>query len=163
MLVERLGSLMDFAEDLLSGVAVMVLVAITLSVCLEVLLRYGFNSPLVWVVEITEYSLVYLCFLGTSWVLRNDDHVRVDLVMMAFSERWQHRFHVIGCLFGLAVSLVLLVFGARVTWSFYERGLYKGTVLEFPTWIVLIIIPIGSFLLCLRFCRLAVAHWRAAR
>jgi TRAP-type C4-dicarboxylate transport system permease small subunit len=33
----------------------------------------------------------------------------------------------------------------------YTRHLFKPTLLEIPTWIVLIVIPVGSFVLALRY------------
>ena len=49
------------AEDWFANLAILVLVAISLSVCLEVITRYGFNRPLRWVVEFAEYGITVNC------------------------------------------------------------------------------------------------------
>jgi TRAP-type C4-dicarboxylate transport system permease small subunit len=56
-------------------------------------------------------------------------------------------------LVSLCVALVLTVFGALATWSAFARHAFRPSMLEIPLWIVLIIIPIGSALLALRFLR----------
>ena len=52
---------------------------------------------------------------------------------------------------GLAVSLVLTAFGAIATYDHLARGIYKPSVLEFPTGVVLAAVPLGSLFLSARF------------
>ena len=49
------------------------------------------------------------------------------------------------------VTLVLTWFALIATLDAARRGVYKPTVIEFPTWIVLAVIPVGCLLLSLRF------------
>ena len=49
--------------------------------------------------------------------------------------------------------LVLLIWGVGATWEKYVTGAYNPTVVEFPSWIVLLCIPVGSLILALRFLR----------
>ena len=144
----------------MANAAIFVLVAVTAIVCLEVVMRYGFDQPQVWVVEIAEYALLYITFLGTAWTLRNNGHVRVDILVGMMGPGWRARIGVVTSLLGLGVSLVLVVFGAQATWTAFVRGAYKPTLVEFPTWLVLVVIPVGSLFLAIRFLRQAVAHAR---
>ena len=49
-----------------------------------------FNLPSpIWIVQINEYSLVWVCFLATAWVLAENKHVRVDILMTRFGQRKQ--------------------------------------------------------------------------
>jgi len=66
---------------------------------------------------------------------------------------WQRICAFLSNFISLGVAIVLMVFGASVTWTSYMRGAFKPTVLEIPTWIVLLIIPIGCALLAARFLR----------
>ncbi len=155
--------LLDIIEGALAAAAILLLVVVTLSVCLEVVMRYGFNSPLVWVVEIGEYALLYITFLGTAWALRDGGHVRVDIILGLFSQKMRRIFGVISCTLGIIISLVLTVGGAYVTWEKFTSSAYKPTVVEFPTWIVVIVIPIGSLFLGVRFLRLLVEYAKGER
>ncbi|MEQ8695869.1 MAG: TRAP transporter small permease subunit, partial [Bauldia litoralis] len=92
--MKKLLRILDRIEDAMSVGAVLLLVAITVAVCVEVFMRYVLNDPLVWVVEMSEYALLYICFLGAAWALREGNHVRVDIFLSAFSTRWRQRFGV---------------------------------------------------------------------
>lgn len=140
-----------FVEDAMAWVAIVILVFITGMVCLEVVLRYGFNAPLMGMIQVAEIGLLYVTFFGTAWALRRDHHVRIELVYQYLPPAWRTRMDVIGSLFGLVICAVLVVFGAMATWSHYVRGLYKPTLLEVPNWVVLIVIPIGAIPLALRY------------
>ena len=149
---------LDQIENAMAGAATMLLVAITGAVCLEVFMRYVVNQPLVWVVELSEYALLYICFLGTAWALRNDNHVKVDIVLIVLPRRVRHVLGVISSLLGLSIATILSIWGTLATWEKFQSGAYNPTVVEFPSWIVLLCIPLGSFFLGIRFLRNLIEH-----
>jgi C4-dicarboxylate transporter DctQ subunit len=151
--MRRFLDLLDRIESLFAAMATLILVAVTLSVCADVLLRSVFNSPLTWVVEIDEYALLYITFLGTAWALRTGSHVRVDILIGLFPPGGRRIFGMTSSLLGILVSLVLLIWGVVTTWDKFLTGAYKPTLIEVPTWIVIIVIPVGSLLLGIRFLR----------
>ena len=158
MHLKRFSRVAEKGENILAGAAMMVLGLIIFSVCLEIIMRYFFNRPLSWVVELTEYGLLYVTFLGAAWLLRNGGHVQVDIIVNSMSERWRKRCAVFSSATGLVVSLVLTVFGGVVTYDHLVRGIYKPTILEFPTGVVLAVIPLGSLFLSARFLILLLDH-----
>lgn len=147
-------------ENVLAWIGIVVLILIIGAVCTEIVLRTFFARPQVWVIEFSEYGLLYLTFLGAAWLMRHDGHVRVDLLTNALNPAWKRRLAMASEAVGCAVSVVLLVFGAIVTLDAQRRGLFKPTILEFPTWIVLAVIPLGSAVLALRFLQRLVALWQ---
>ena len=70
MNLKRFSQIAETGENILAGVAMVVLGLIIFSVCLEIIMRYFLNWPLVWVVELTEYGLLHVTFLGAAWLLR---------------------------------------------------------------------------------------------
>jgi len=161
--VKRFERWLARAEDWFANLAILVLVAISLSVCLEVVTRYGFNRPLRWVVEFAEYGLLYITFLATAWNLRQGGHIRIELVHERLSPRAQAWCDVVGSFLGVVVSLVLLVFGFLATASAFERGVHRQSLLETPVWIVLAVIPLGAALLTARYLRIFTGHVVALR
>ena len=151
MNLKRFSQIAEMGENILAGVAMVVLSLTILSVCLEIIMRYFLNRPLYWVVELTEYGLLYVTFLGAAWLLRQGGHVQVDIMVNFLNARGRKRCAVFSSAMGLAVSLLLTVFGAIATYDHLIRGIYKPTVLEFPTGIVLAAIPLGSLFLSARF------------
>lgn len=156
--MNRLERWLARLEDGCAALAMLVLVATTLSVCLEVVSRYGFNRPFIWVVEYTEYGLLYMTFLAAAWNLREGGHIRIELVHERLSARAQAVCDVSGSFLGLAVSLVLTIFGFLATQSAFERGLHRTSLLETPTWIVMAIIPVGGLLLAARYLHVFAGH-----
>ncbi len=160
MFFDRLGRFLHILEDIFAFLAIAILVTVTLGVCTEVVMRYAFNSPIYFVVELSEYALLYITFFGTAWVLRENGHVRIEIFLAALTARWRHRLGLLSASFGIFVGLVLLIFGASRTLDAFERGLFRATLVEFPLWIVLLCIPIGGLLLFGRFTQRFIAHWR---
>jgi C4-dicarboxylate transporter, DctQ subunit len=140
-------------ENLFGALAIAILVAAGILICVDVLLRYAFNHPLVGSIEVIEYALVYITFLGASWAVPRGAHIDIDVCVQSMPKSWQRVCALLCNLVSLAVALVLTIFGASTTWTAYARHMFKPTTLEIPTWIVLVIIPIGCALLALRFLR----------
>jgi C4-dicarboxylate transporter DctQ subunit len=144
-------------ENVFGRLAIAVLVGCGVLICIDVALRYVFNRPIVGGIEIVEYALVYITFLGASWAVPRGAHIDIDVCVQAMPKFWQRVCAFLSNFISLGVAIVLMVFGASVTWTSYMRGAFKPTVLEIPTWIVLLIIPIGSALLAARFLRETIA------
>ena len=82
-------------------------------------------------------------YLGAAYTLRENAHIRVDVVTIRLKERTQIYLRAI-------TSCLSIVFGAVLTWKttelvFYYReiGQQAMSVLETPTWIPAIIVPVG--------------------
>jgi len=82
---------------------------------LEVILRYVFNFGFRWIEEITTFSFVYVAFLGASIVLKEEAHMRIDIFINKFSNRfkyyieWLISFLIIAFLFVLSYEGIILV------------------------------------------------------
>jgi C4-dicarboxylate transporter DctQ subunit len=156
-------NIFDRILSLLMALACLILSLVTLSVCLEVVLRYFFNRPQIWVVEFSEYALLYITFLGAAWVLKSDGHVTVDLAVSLMSLKGRAICALASFMICFLVSAVLVVYGSRVTWSYYVKGLYNPTVLEIPTAAILIVIPIGGLTLLIQSIRGFMRSFRALK
>ena len=139
------------------GVAIVILVGCGVLICVDVALRYVFSRPILGGIEIIEHALVYITFLGASWAVPRGAHIDIDVAVQSMSKFWQRVCALLSNLISLGVAIVLTAFGAATTWTAFIRGSFKPTVLEVPTWIVLLIIPIGSAVLAVRFLREVVA------
>jgi C4-dicarboxylate transporter, DctQ subunit len=138
-------------ENALVTAAIALLVLCAVLICLDVLLRYAFSRPLIGANELIEYALVYITFLGAAWAVPRGAHINVDVLLTNVSERVQKVLLLVSNIICLGVAVVLTIFGGWTTWTAYARHLFKPTLLEIPTWIILIIIPIGSLVLALRY------------
>ena len=138
-------------EDVFAELAIAILVLCGASICVDVLMRYFFGRPIMGSTELTEYALVYITFLGAAWAVPRGAHIDIDAFVIHMPERAQKVCALLGNIVALAVALALTIFGTWTTWTAYVRHLYKPTLLEVPTWIVLIVIPVGSLVLAARY------------
>ncbi len=159
----RVGAIFDGILNGFAFLSALLLAFIMLSICLEVIMRYFLNRPLVWVIEMSEYALLYITFLGTAWLLRREGHVTVDILLVRLNPKTRAVLGFFSSIIGIVISLILIWYGSEVAWDHYVRGVFKPTVLQFPTAPVLAIIPIGSIILAMQFIRrgyLFLRKWR---
>lgn len=123
------------------------LVGVIVSVMVEVFLRSFFNRPQEWVVEISEYALLYITFLSAAFVLKKEGHIVVDLVTCRLNLNKRLFLAIVQYILISLVSMVFIYVGAKVTVDNFIRGIYNPTVLQIPIAYVLGIIPIGGFFL----------------
>ncbi|MEZ5905650.1 MAG: TRAP transporter small permease [Geminicoccaceae bacterium] len=83
-LYRRLLGLLGRLEQAL---VVLLLVNIVLNILAQVISRYFFGKPLVWVEEIATYSFIWATFLGAALALKYDRHVRIDTFVARLPER----------------------------------------------------------------------------
>lgn len=128
------------------------------AVCVDVIMRYWFQSPMGWVVEVCEYLLLYVTFLGAAWLLRRHGHVRVDLVYFYLSERSIARLKLITTIAGTVACAVLFIIGCQSTIDAFIRGNPEIKTLSIPKWTLLWVIPYGSLMLTVQFARQVLEH-----
>lgn len=131
----------------LSGVIIFILMVL---VTVSVVSRYFFQHPLVFGEEYSGYLMVFCVYLGASYALREDAHVRVDVVIIRLTEKSQLILRVI-------TSCLSVIYGGLLTWKTVELVIYYRetnaqamSILETPTWIPAIIVPVGMAILTLQ-------------
>jgi TRAP-type C4-dicarboxylate transport system permease small subunit len=110
--------------------------------------------------EITEYIMLYIPFLGAALVLKEDGHIRVDILINHLSDRMRAWLNVITSLVGGLVMLTYTVFGGQVTLDYYKRGIPSLESLRTPMFLILMIIPIGGFFFTTQFFRQMVSYYQ---
>ena len=152
-LLKGLSYSFDLILDVFMFLAAAVIGFLMISVCWDVLARTFFGEPVEWVLEYTEYGLLYITFLSAAWVLRNEGHVANDLLLSGLSAKNECLFNTITSLLGMVICIFLCWFGAVVSWEKLQSGAYQPTPTETPDFPIFVIIPIGSFLLSVQFLR----------
>jgi TRAP-type C4-dicarboxylate transport system permease small subunit len=130
-------------------IASVMMAGLMILVCVDQTLRYAFNSPLIWGTEVTEILLLYITFLATAQVLRDNSHVVVDVFLAVASERRRRVLGFISHSVVVLIAAVLVYFGFSTTYNLYVRGVFNPTIIETPIALITIIIPIGSIPLLL--------------
>jgi TRAP-type C4-dicarboxylate transport system permease small subunit len=143
------------------GAAMIVLMALWIT--FEVIARYAFNAPTIWVTDLSEYTMLYATFLAAPWLVREGGHVQVDFLLSRLSPRQQHALAVATCLLAAAASSVLLWQSIEATWDTFSRNQHMARAWAIPRWTILAIIPVGSFFLVIEWLRAAIRAAQATR
>ena len=149
----RLGRLFDYINIIMVVISAILLLGLTFIVGADITLRYLFNKPLGWVKEVSEYTLVGLGFLVAAWILKDDAHVKMDLVLNKVGQKAQTMMNIITSGISTIVLLITTWFTLRVIVDFYQTKLVAPTVLEPPKWVLLTPIFVGCLLLAIQFIR----------
>jgi C4-dicarboxylate transporter, DctQ subunit len=149
----KLGKGFDRINLIMVVISAVFLLGLTFIVGADITLRYLFLRPLGWVKEISEYILVVLGFLVAAWILKDDGHVKMDLVLTKVSPRTQAMMNIITSAISTIVVFVITWFSVRVTVQFYQTKLVTPSVLEPQKWILIIPIFVGCLLLIVQFIR----------
>lgn len=149
----RFWTIIDMIMDGFAFLAGILLLLVTLFVSYSVILRYLHIKPPIWILQFTEYALLWITFLGAAWLLRKGGHIRIDTVITRLGPKAQGIIEVIIAVLGFVVCFVIVWFGTGKTLEFYERGILdvKGVIV--PIMPLFLIIPVGGFMLLLQFGR----------
>ena len=136
------------------------IVLMMLSVNFEVVMRYFFRMPQLWVTQGSEIGLLYVTFFGAAWVLHKEGHVSMDLVLNRLKPRVRAILNSVTSLLAAVVVFPLIWYGFIVTWDHYQRGLYYETNLPIPNVIILWVIPVGSIVIFAQLLRRTYGYWK---
>ena len=119
------------------------LLTITLIVTIDVTLRYGFNAPTKWVNEFSGYLAVLIIFLGISYVLRENAHIKVDVFIRKLPRGIHDWIKVITSIALLAYIILLF----HLTWDVFVMNFAikktSFTAMDVPIWPIQAFIPVG--------------------
>ena len=144
------------------GAGVLLCFAI-ISVSVDVILRFFFNIAQVWVLEIAEYILLFVVFLGAAWVQKEEGHVKLDILVDRLGMQTQNIINVIVSILGAITTFIYTWYGIVVVWKNYQEGLVAMTLLEPPNFLIIWVIPFGTFLLFIQFVRSTYKYIMHAR
>ena len=118
---------------------------------LEVASRALTGVSRIWVIEASEYSLLFITFLGAPYLLEKNMHVVLDIVYESFSRSWKRIAALLNALIGLAVCVILTVVGITVVIDQIGTGVRETTVMAPQSFWFTAALPLGMFLMSFQF------------
>ncbi len=123
------------------------MVIIVVDVALRNFALRGWPQGLAWSNEISELMLYLLTMCVAPWLLRQGQHIRVDILLQALPPRVAWHLEWIGDLLGLACCCVIAWYAARAAWASYSSGAVNIKTLVTPEWWALAPLPLVFVLL----------------
>jgi len=123
--VKRFLSIIDRMNERMGSWVRILVYIFTGLVCLEVLLRYGFNKPTIQLPVIVTMTAAAMYALSLGNIMRNDGHVRIDIFSRLYSEKGKALLEILGGLllfFPVIGALTVSAMGwTWYAWSIDER------------------------------------------
>lgn len=124
-----------------------VLVIIILTTA-DVVARYFLDRPLKGVLEVSEFLLAAMVFLGIAYTQSVRGHIRVDMLVSRFSRRTQLIVDTVVQILGLFI-LVLIVWQSAQHAAFTMKMKETTDLLKIPIAPFKFLVPLGVLVLCL--------------
>ena len=132
--------------DALSRAAV---VAMTMLVLVQIVLRYIFNVPLAWVEEMTVFLMIWMAFMGAAVGVRRGTHIAMTMLVDRLPRG-------IARILFYASTLAMIAFACVVVWQglllVFSVGNQRSAALGVPMAIPYLVVPLGAFLIILQAC-----------
>jgi TRAP-type mannitol/chloroaromatic compound transport system permease small subunit len=115
------------------------------------LIRYTFNTSSNAWLEIQWYLFSAIFLLASSYTLRRNEHVRIDVIVGKFSKRTQVWIDVFGfTFFLLPTTLLILYFATPYAFESLRNQEVSSNAGGLIVWPAKLLIPVGFFLLTLQ-------------
>ena len=159
--------LFDWAIAGLNSVGTVWIFALMIIINWDLTGRAIFNSPLVGVAVIVQFSIVSIVFLQVSHTLRSGRITRNEFIQARFSKQYPRAVCILRAIFNIVGAVMF----ALLFWQSYplltkalRRGEYFGNefVFTLPTWPTKVLILVGCAALVIQFLRMAFVEFRTA-
>ena len=100
-------------SDKVGSISSFLILILILLVSLSVILRYVFSIGFIWLQDLYIWIHAIFILLGISYTLKEDEHVRIDLLYRSLSKKTKKLINFIGILiFGIPLTYLLLKNGS---------------------------------------------------
>lgn len=149
-MVKKLRAFNRFIDKANFKVAVVVsylIIVLMLIVTYEVVMRYVFNRPTQWSLELNGFIFCTLVAFGGAYTMLTAGHVNVDIIYNRFNLRTRS-------IISLITFTLAFLFLGMVLWSGWGYaskamawGETSGSAWNPPIWPIKFLVPVGAFLL----------------
>ena len=116
LVLARWWRLLELIGRLERAIGVLLLSTIVISITVQVVTRYVFGQPLVWVEELAGYCFLWGVFLGAAVGMKELRHIRIDTFVSRLSERPQALWRAL--IWAIATACCLII--AIQAWDIME-------------------------------------------
>ena len=108
----------------------------------EVVMRYIFNSPTIWVEEISRFLQIWATYLALTYSFHKRDFIRITFIYDKLSLRGQRFLDIISFVFIIFFSSVVVYYGWIIAKDSFDVGRTSSSMLDLPAFISEFAIPI---------------------
>jgi|SRR5690625_3287473 TRAP-type C4-dicarboxylate transport system permease small subunit len=136
-------------EHLEESLLIILSTVMTVAITLQVFMRHVMNSSLSWSEELARYCFIWLVYIGISYAVKKQRHIKVDVVLHILKEKQKIILGIIANLIFLGFSLLMIRYGYDVAQQLLDFG-QTSPALHFPMGLIYMATPVGFALTAIR-------------
>ena len=125
-------------------------IAIGFIISYEVIMRYLFNSPTVWVNEISRFLQIWATYLALTYSFDRKEFIRITVLYDKLNKAGKKVLDFISAIFILTFSSFVLYFGWLIAYDSLKVGRTSSTILDVPSFLTELAIPLCFAFLVIR-------------
>lgn len=128
-------------------------------VFINVLLRYIWGRPQSLLDEFSVYFVIWGALCGIAVALRNNHHIKVDMLFMLLPLGLRRWVSVLAHLIGIGFAFFYTYFGYKLVHTYLVYG-QRSSDSRFPLWIVALVLPLSGLMFIVRYVEKLLFHFR---
>lgn len=128
---------------------------------LQVVMRQ-FDNSLSWSEELARYSFIWLVYIGISYGVKKDRHIKVDVALLLLKEKGKIILTIIANLLFIVFAIFVIRYGYDIANQLLNFG-QKSPANQIPMGLVYMATPVGMGLTLIRLIQNLIKHIKALR
>ena len=125
-------------------------IAIGFIVSYEVIMRYLFNSPTIWVNEVSRFLQIWATYLALTYSFHKQDFIRITVIYDRLNETGKKILDFISFIFIIIFSCFVVYYGWLIAYDSLKVGRTSSTILDVPSFLTELAIPLCFAFLVIR-------------
>jgi len=113
----------------------------------EVFVRYVFNSPTIWVDEVSSVTQIWATYIGVAFALKHKDMIVIDIAFKDPNTIIRKILETFSLLVIICFSVVTIYYGYQIWLDSTLKGHTTDTFLALPKWFTQASIWVGFLIL----------------
>ena len=126
----------------------------------EVIMRYLFNSPTIWVNEVSRFLQIWATYLALTYSFHKKDFIRITVIYDRLNENGKKLLDFISFVFIIIFSSFVVYYGWLIAYDSLKVGRTSSTILDVPSFLTELAIPLCFAFLVLRVILEAIRYIR---
>ena len=126
----------------------------------EVIMRYLFNSPTIWVNEVSRFLQIWATYLALTYSFHKNDFIRITVIYDRLNDKGKKILDFISFIFILIFSSFVVYYGWIIAYDSLKVGRTSSTILDVPSFLTELAIPLCFAFLVLRVILEAIKYIR---
>ena len=135
-------------------------IAIGFIVSYEVIMRYLFNSPTIWVNEVSRFLQIWATYLALTYSFHKKDFIRITVIYDRLNETGKKILDFISFIFIIIFSCFVVYYGWLIAYDSLKVGRTSSTILDVPSFLTEFAIPLCFAFLVIRVILEAIRYIR---